>query len=797
MPLQCRCSCSAVALCAVWLLQRVMRPHRQRCAGACGWRSSARLGGALVAALFVVSVAGAYSLPVFNQDVAADGGGLKLRVAEDVPQAVTAWLGQHGGSVVDCVTAEFEQGLSRSDRHAPTWRTPLLWVVATPSDMAAVLLELGWDKELADKAKNAGAAVAGTSPDNYHNIVLTYYEWPSGTPRENPSSVAGLVEYGQYLDLVSLAHEVTHVRQMEVASPLPWPRHWFWEGHATWMSHACPAAVLETRVGSDFGWGVRLEQALWPLTDGKRIDFAATDTTREWTLALDNPAVVSLNYAQAALFARYVTQLFAHGETPAIVEVLAGCGGPGIEGPGGSISTHDFDASFAKVFGASLQEGQGAFEEALDEYAAGVDPQDDTVLSATFQVVEEGVADDTNLFVSSIAPPTTFVGWASAPSKSAPEPLVGVHEFDIAQRDVIEPGNGTVALYPIEGITGEWSIARVNIGVHRPPQHPTEGDVTVVAVQVFQGRILAHGPILLDANGHLRGLFTNAVGGFDDIEVADFGNPVRTRVIISDTLCTASGYPIPSGTATALGPRVFTDCRCRVDGPDSAAACGGTGEGSGSGGGDRDGSASQISHGRDTNGDGDGEQGDDGKGDAQVAASNGRLGFSTASLALLMCFTVPMVAKAGSGDGSEGSMSTILTIGALVLAGLGLQCLVSRGGTSGKLRVRQDLHLRRKLQHALTAVFFVVVEPNLVGLQAFAALATGAACILGVHQLRLRHRGVNHLYMKALGPIMRSHEATALPGAFWFVVGTAIAVLVFPRPIAARKYHCATLSHVT
>ena len=53
-----------------------------------------------------------------------------------------------------------------------------------------------------------------------------------------------------------------------------------------------------------------------------------------------------------------------------------------------------------------------------------------------------------------------------------------------------------------------------------------------------------------------------------------------------------------------------------------------------------------------------------------------------------------------------------------------------------------------------------------------------------LHRLRLQHAGVNRAWLAAFGPIMRSHEVTQLPGAFWFLLSLIAVTLCCPRPIA-------------
>ena len=66
-------------------------------------------------------------------------------------------------------------------------------------------------------------------------------------------------------------------------------------------------------------------------------------------------------------------------------------------------------------------------------------------------------------------------------------------------------------------------------------------------------------------------------------------------------------------------------------------------------------------------------------------------------------------------------------------------------------------------------------------------LGLGCACFLALHQLRFRMKRVNDLYLRLVGPLLRPHEIRGLPGAFWFMLGAAIAVALFPRDVALQR----------
>lgn len=118
---------------------------------------------------------------------------------------------------------------------------------------------------------------------------------------------------------------------------------------------------------------------------------------------------------------------------------------------------------------------------------------------------------------------------------------------------------------------------------------------------------------------------------------------------------------------------------------------------------------------------------------------------------------------------------------------------------SGRVIVRQtkrDLHVKRKAFH----MFFGV----LIGLTyGFSDLdVAGAAVILAVtalplivlDALRFRIPSLNRRITRDFLPYMRSHEASSLSGATYFSIGAWLAVVLFPKPIAAASILCLGLA---
>lgn len=102
---------------------------------------------------------------------------------------------------------------------------------------------------------------------------------------------------------------------------------------------------------------------------------------------------------------------------------------------------------------------------------------------------------------------------------------------------------------------------------------------------------------------------------------------------------------------------------------------------------------------------------------------------------------------------------------------------------------RSDVHLRRRIQHSATGLVFVALSYIIPPIPAAAMLLTGAAALFMLHRLRLRSEAAQEVYMKLFGALLRPHERTGLPGAFYFVLGTA-ASLAFPIDISRLAVLC-------
>lgn len=95
---------------------------------------------------------------------------------------------------------------------------------------------------------------------------------------------------------------------------------------------------------------------------------------------------------------------------------------------------------------------------------------------------------------------------------------------------------------------------------------------------------------------------------------------------------------------------------------------------------------------------------------------------------------------------------------------------------------RSALHLQRKAQHVLTGLFFYAAAGVLPIDVAGSVLLLAALAFLGLHHLRGASPRVNALYIASFRSILRHDEAKrrVLPGAFYFLLGVALAAALFP-----------------
>jgi len=116
----------------------------------------------------------------------------------------------------------------------------------------------------------------------------------------------------------------------------------------------------------------------------------------------------------------------------------------------------------------------------------------------------------------------------------------------------------------------------------------------------------------------------------------------------------------------------------------------------------------------------------------------------------------------------------------------------SQGETSGKSSTSSSLHYNRRIQHVFTGMIFYGLSYILPSSIAIALLCIATLAFYALLFVRSRSHTVQEYYMRHFGPLLRDHEKklNALPGAFWFLVGTTIVVCAFPIDIARTSILC-------
>ena len=116
----------------------------------------------------------------------------------------------------------------------------------------------------------------------------------------------------------------------------------------------------------------------------------------------------------------------------------------------------------------------------------------------------------------------------------------------------------------------------------------------------------------------------------------------------------------------------------------------------------------------------------------------------------------------------------------------------SATGVAGTKQDRTDLHIQRRIQHAVTGLVFVAISYIIPPKPAGIMLLVADVALYALHRARLRSESAQEIYMKLFGALLRPHERTSLPGAFYFILGTA-ASLAFPINAARLSVLCLSL----
>lgn len=126
-----------------------------------------------------------------------------------------------------------------------------------------------------------------------------------------------------------------------------------------------------------------------------------------------------------------------------------------------------------------------------------------------------------------------------------------------------------------------------------------------------------------------------------------------------------------------------------------------------------------------------------------------------------------------------------------------LQVATARLGGNGVATAasadRSSLHLRRRLQHASTGMIFWALSYVIPPMPGAVMLLLATAALGAFHVARLKSDAAQELYLKLFGSLLRPHERRGLPGAFYFLLGTAATTLLCPIGEARLALLCLSL----
>jgi len=102
-----------------------------------------------------------------------------------------------------------------------------------------------------------------------------------------------------------------------------------------------------------------------------------------------------------------------------------------------------------------------------------------------------------------------------------------------------------------------------------------------------------------------------------------------------------------------------------------------------------------------------------------------------------------------------------------------------------RLKLRNDLHLARKLWHCgMGTVIVLIYAAGLSKAASVTILLTAFIAFSALEVARLRMPGVNGLAVKVFRPIMRQNEVARVTGTPFYVGSVLLSIVVFPKTIA-------------
>ena len=102
-----------------------------------------------------------------------------------------------------------------------------------------------------------------------------------------------------------------------------------------------------------------------------------------------------------------------------------------------------------------------------------------------------------------------------------------------------------------------------------------------------------------------------------------------------------------------------------------------------------------------------------------------------------------------------------------------------------RLRLRDDLHLARKIWHCgmgvFMSLFYGIGFPKVV---CVCILVIALGFFLTAEYCRLRFPRLNAFSIRVMGPVMRKNEVDRMSGTPFYIGSVLLAILIFPKPIA-------------
>lgn len=141
-------------------------------------------------------------------------------------------------------------------------------------------------------------------------------------------------------------------------------------------------------------------------------------------------------------------------------------------------------------------------------------------------------------------------------------------------------------------------------------------------------------------------------------------------------------------------------------------------------------------------------------------------------------------------------MSAWLAGAACFAVVVALQLLVVRRAGSGA-RGASRVNVRRRAQHALTGLLVAALaEWTGEGSRAFDVAVLAASCLFlyAAHRARLVVPAFRRWVEREFGPILREHELTQLPGAFYFLLGCLVCAAAFEKRVTVAAILCLGLA---